>query len=285
MSTVFTSPGRQPAAAADDHEVADFEREVLQRSQAMPVLVDFWAPWCGPCRSLAPAIEAAVRRFEGRVELRKVNTDAHPDWAQRYGVRGIPSVKLFIEGQIVDEFTGAQPQSAIEQFLDRALPEQGADLLLQIDEMISAGRVAEVREFLTRIAQMADAPVPILLRLARLCLLDDATQATELLARSAHDEKHADEVRAMQRVLAFLADAERADTLPDSPARAPYLEAIRLLRAGDVEGAMAQLIEAVRADRKFESDAARKRLIDLFDWLGSTDPRTREFRSRLYDAL
>ncbi|SFF26305.1 thioredoxin [Fontimonas thermophila] len=270
-------------AAPDIYDVQDFPREVIERSRQIPVLVDFWAPWCGPCKALAPAIEAAVRKFSGRVVLAKVNTDQLGEWAQRAGVRSIPAVKLIIDGAIVDEFTGVQPQSVIEQWLERMLPPPPTDVVADVDALLAEGKTAEARALLMQAARDPQAPPGVWLRLARLLLLEDQRTAEALLQRIPEQAREFAAAEAMRRVLAFLREPER--TLAESPARAPYIDAARALAAGQIETAMDKLIEAVRADRKFEDDAARKRLIDLFDWLGSADERTREYRLKLYDAL
>lgn len=273
-----------PASGPDIFDVQDFEREVLERSQQIPVLVDFWAPWCGPCKALGPAIEGAVRTLSGKVVLAKLNTDELPEWAQRAGVRGIPNVKLVFNGQIIDEFTGVMPQSQIEQWLRERLPRSEADLLDDIDALIAEGHRADATTLLLQAAQDPNAPAGIWLRLARLSLLEDRALAQQALQRIPAEGPEGDIAAAMHRVLAF-ADSAGTLQLPESPARAPFQDAAAKLAANEVEGAMVQLIEAVRKDRKFEDDAARKVLIDLFDWLGSADERTRDFRLQLYDAL
>ncbi|TJY59853.1 tetratricopeptide repeat protein [Sinimarinibacterium sp. CAU 1509] len=279
-------PSTQPQAETPDiYDVRDFEREVLERSRQIPVLVDFWAPWCGPCKALGPAIEAAVRKFKGRVVLAKLNTDEQQEWAQRCGIRGIPNVKLIIDGGIVDEFSGAVPQSQIEQWLQQRLPQSEADVMADIDALLAEGHVADARALLTQIAEHPQAPPGAWLRLARLLLFENPASAQQYLQRIPADAPENDAAQAMLRVLKFARSGERAAALAESPARAPYLEGARLLSGGDIEGAMTQLIEAVRLDRKFEEDAARKALVDLFDWLGSADERTRDFRLRLYDVL
>ena len=282
----MTSPVTDDIESRQDaHEVADFDREVVARSQEIPVLVDFWAPWCGPCRMLAPAIEAAVGKFEGQVELRKVNTDVHPDWAQRYGVRGIPSVKLFDKGRVADEFTGAQPQSVVERWLRNALPEPGADVVEQIDALLRQNCVDEARAVMERVAAAPDAPAAVVIRLAREVLLEDPERAGALLEGFSDDDAHRNEVADLRRIIEFATLADRDKQLPESPAREPYLEAARLLRSGDVRAALGKLLAAVAADRAFEDDGARKCLVCLFDWLGPEHPLTREYRLKLYDLL
>ncbi|MES0874722.1 tetratricopeptide repeat protein [Sinimarinibacterium thermocellulolyticum] len=278
--------GAAPGAAPENAQiidVQDFAREVIERSQQIPVLVDFWADWCGPCKQLTPLIEAAVRRFAGRVVLAKVNTEQHPQWAQRAGVRSIPNVKLIIGGRVVDEFTGVQPQAAIEQWLEQLLPPPPVDVVAEADALLAEGHVDDARLLLMQAAQDPQSPPGVPLRLARLLLLEDPQSALQLLARIPANAREYDAAEAMQRVLAFMQLAP--DELEESPAKAFYVDAARQLAQGHVEAAMDKLLEAVRADRKFHQDAARKRLIDLFDWLGSADERTREYRLRLYDVL
>jgi len=119
-----------------------FEQEVLERSKTVPVLVDFWADWCGPCKTLTPILEQAVEERNGDVALAKVDTDANQDLAERYGVRGIPNVKAFRNGQVVDEFTGAVPAAVVEEFLDRLTgPAASAQLL---DELTASGEFPEI---------------------------------------------------------------------------------------------------------------------------------------------
>jgi putative thioredoxin len=282
-TTLIGAASGAASAQAEIIDVADFAREVVERSQQIPVLVDFWADWCQPCKQLTPALEAAVRRFAGRVVLAKVNADQHQQWVQRAGVRGLPNVKLLVGGRVVDEFTGVQPQAAIEQWLEQLLPPLPSDLLADVDALLAEGQVEDAHALLMHAAQDPQAPAGVWLRLGRLLLLQDPQTALQFLQRIAPDSREAADAEAMLRVLDFL--QQPLAELPESPARVPYAAAQSALAGGDVEAAMRQLIEAVRADRKFIEDGARKRLIDLFDWLGSADELTREYRLRLYDAL
>ncbi len=281
--TLIGATSGAASANAEIIDVNDFAREVVERSQQIPVLVDFWADWCQPCKQLTPALEAAVRKFAGRVVLAKVNADQHQQWVQRAGVRGLPNVKLLIGGRVADEFTGVQPQSAIEQWLEQLLPPPPSDLIADVDALLADGQVEDAYALLMQAAQDPQAPAGVWLRLGRLLLLQDPQAAQQFLQRIDADTRDGADAQAMLRVLGFLNEA--VAELPASPAREPYVAAQSALAGGDVETAMQRLIEAVRADRKFEEDAARKRLVDLFDWLGSADELTREYRLRLYDAL
>jgi putative thioredoxin len=281
--TLIGAASGAASANAEIIDVNDFAREVVERSQQIPVLVDFWADWCQPCKQLTPALEAAVRKFAGRVVLAKVNADLHQQWVQRAGVRGLPNVKLLIGGRVVDEFSGVQPQSAIEQWLEQLLPPPPSDLIADVDALLADGQVEDAHALLMHAAQDPQAPAGVWLRLGRLLLLQDPQTALQFLQRVPADSREGADAEAMLRVLGFL-QAPVAE-LPESPARAAFAAAQAALAGGDIEAAMQQLIEAVRADRKFMDDAARKRLIDLFDWLGSADELTREYRLRLYDVL
>jgi putative thioredoxin len=281
--TLIGAASGAASANAEIIDVNDFAREVVERSQQIPVLVDFWADWCQPCKQLTPALEAAVRKFAGRVVLAKVNADLHQQWVQRAGVRGLPNVKLLIGGRVVDEFSGVQPQSAIEQWLEQLLPPPPSDLIADVDALLADGQVEDAHALLMHAAQDPQAPAGVWLRLGRLLLLQDPQTALQFLQRIPADSREGADAEAMLRLLGFL-QAPVAE-LPESPARAAFAAAQAALAGGDIEAAMQQLIEAVRADRKFMDDAARKRLIDLFDWLGSADELTREYRLRLYDVL
>ncbi len=278
-----TAPQAGSDTGSDIYDVRDFASEVLERSQQIPVLVDFWAPWCEPCKVLTPAIEAAVRKFSGRVVLAKVNVDEQQEWAQRAGVRGIPNVKLIIGGRVATEFTGVQPQAAIEQFLEKALPPPPTDPIADADALLAVGQVEVALELLQQAAADPARRGAACLRLARLLLLDEPAAVEHFLGGIVESDKEYADGQAIRRVLAFMRDPG-AD-LPASPARAPYLDAAQQLVSGNIGGALDQLIEAVRLDRKFEEDIARKRLVDLFDWLGAADERTREYRLKLYDVL
>ncbi|HEY1075593.1 MAG TPA: tetratricopeptide repeat protein [Fontimonas sp.] len=277
------NPNAAAPAGSDIYDVSDFPREVLERSQQIPVLVDFWAPWCEPCKVLTPAIEAAVRKYSGRVVLAKVNVDEQQEWAQRAGVRGIPNVKLIVGGRVANEFTGVQPQAAIEQFLEKALPPPPTDPIADADALLAEGQVEAALELLQQAISDPVRRGAACLRLARLLLLDDPAAAEHFLGGIVESDKESGDAQAIRRVLAFM--REPGADLAESPARKPYLDAAQRLVGGDVGGAMDQLIEAVRLDRKFEEDIARKRLVDLFDWLGAADERTREYRLKLYDVL
>jgi putative thioredoxin len=242
-----------------DATEATFEADVLDRSRERPVVVDFWAAWCGPCRQLTPVLEQAVAARDGRLDLAKVDTDANPALASAFGIQGIPAVKAFRDGQIADEFTGAQPPPVVERFLDDLLPSEA-------DALVQEGGEPELRRALELEPGRADAAVP----LARI-LRDrgEAEAALEVLGNVAGS---------------FAADGLAARIrLEQDPEVA---EAFAALDAGDHERALDGLIAAIAgtgdADRR---DALRQAVVGVLDELGVEHPLARDSRRRLASAL
>jgi putative thioredoxin len=236
-----------------------FQSAVIDRSHTVPVVVDFWAEWCGPCRQLGPVIERAVTARTGKVELAKVDVDANPTLARTFRVQGIPAVKAFKDGKVAAEFVGAQSPTAVERFLDSLLPSE-ADGLVQLGDEASLRRAHELEP--TR----ADAAVP----LARI-LYDrgDADEALQVLGR-VPGSFAADGLKARITL-------ERADTLD-------LTEAFNALDRGDRERALDLLIEAFPSADGAREDL-RRVVVGILDELGVEHPLAREGRRKLASAL
>jgi putative thioredoxin len=235
---------------------ADFQQKVLERSREVTVLVDFWADWCQPCHMLAPVIEKAVDAHAGKIELAKLDTDANQQTAARYGIRGLPTVKAFRNGEVVDEFTGAQPPPVVERFVTGLVPSE-ADALADGGDEDSLRRALEVDPKHT-VARR---------ELARLLLRrGEAEQALELLDGATGD---------------FVADglAARAGLAGDEDLR----RAFEAWDSGDHAHAL-ELLQAALADPE-RRDAVRRVMVAIFTELGADDPLARDYRRRLSAAL
>lgn len=233
---------------------ATFDQEVIERSRTTPVVVDFWAEWCGPCRQLAPLLEREAARRDGDVILAKLDTDANQELARRFGIQGIPAVKAFRDGLVVDEFVGVQPGPAVERFFDRLVPSEA-------DRLTAGGDEASLRRALELEPGRADAAVP----LARLLIERGERAAAREVLEPVRESFQAD---------ALLARLELEEDLPDVYAA---------LDEGDTERGLDLLLEALGGGH--DRDRIRAAVVGVLDELGVEDPRAREYRRRLAAAL
>jgi putative thioredoxin len=260
------------------HEVSDFNTEVIEASQDRPILVDFWAPWCGPCRTLSPTLEKLASEAEGRWSLVTVNTDENPELSMSYSVRGIPAVKLFSSGEVVAEFTGAMPEHAVKQWLDQQIPSEADKSLSAVKELMRSGRMSEALNILESLQSEPEAR----LMLASIVVLEDPERALELAVPVAAEDSAAAATKEAVQTVANAIVGGDADDLPEGPGKVDYQSAIAHLKAGDIGGAIQALMQVLLKDRYYADDAARKLGVALFTLLGESHPVAREFR-RTFD--
>ncbi|MBF1165335.1 tetratricopeptide repeat protein [Dechloromonas agitata] len=280
---------------AFDVSIEEFEAKVLIKADTVPVVVDFWAPWCEPCKVLKPLLEKLAEEYKGRFLLAKVNSDENPELAQHFGVRSIPSVKVLFRGQLVDEFNGAIPEGQIRQFLDRiALPAgpEHANLREQAAALVAEGKLEEALAVLVQASQanpqdqaiQLDA-VDVLMQLGR------NDEAKQLLAGDYANEP--DRANALRARLALLDGA--ADTAPLEAKLAAnpddHASRLELSKAYAAQSRFREALEAalevVRRDRFFEQGAGRQAILNLFEALSGEqyDDLVREFRRKLSATL
>jgi putative thioredoxin len=262
-------------------EISDFQTDVLERSKTIPVLVDFWAEWCGPCRMLTPVLERLAEKHAGRWVLAKVNSDIHQDIAARYGVRGIPNVKLFIDGSVTDEFTGALPERAIETWLEKALPNPFRKELSSAEELIKAEDVEGARSLLERLLKSDPSNDDARVLLAGTYLPEDPERSKALVEGIEEDSPHYPFADALRTISAL----RRKENLPPGPSRGEYLLGIQELSKNNFDGALEHFIEVIRQDRSFDDDGARKAVIAIFRILGEDHEITRRHRRSFSSAL
>ena len=245
---------------------ANFEQNVIERSREIPVVVDFWAEWCGPCRTLGPALEKAVAARGGKVELAKVDTDSNQRLAMRYGIQSIPAVKAFRDGEVVAEFVGAQPPAAIESFLNQLVPSEAEELTEAGDE-----------DSLRRALEADPRHAPAATSLARILLArGDRDEALELLRPFPND---------------FVADglaarAELEAEVEEGNGGGPLADGFAAWDDGEPERALERLQEALAAaETRDRRDQLRRVMVAIFTELGADHPLAREHRRRLAAAL
>ena len=292
------------AAATADGLVRDtttqtFRKDVLEESRRQPVLVDFWAPWCGPCKQLTPILEKAVRSARGAIKLVKMNIDEHPAIAGQMGIQSIPAVFAFVNGQPVDGFMGALPESQVMAFLERLtkqeISSEEKELLKSADAALVAGDAAGAAELYSEVLAGDPANVHALAGLARSYLEAGSIEEAKHTLAQVPEAKRNDTAVAAARAALEVAEqaahlgpvAELEQKVAANPLdhQARFDLAIALNGNSRRQEALDQLLEIVRRDRKWNDDAARKQLVQFFEAWGPTDEHTVSGRRRLSSIL
>ena len=301
MSFIISGADNQNEAGGElikETTTQTFVADVIETSKQVPVLVDFWAPWCGPCKQLTPLLEKAVNAAAGKVKLVKMNIDQYPEVAGQLGIQSIPAVFAFKDGKPVDGFMGAVSEGELSQFIDRVTA-GGGDQTQQILEAAEAalddGSVNEAANLFAQVLQGDQENVNAIAGLAKCYIKSaDLERAEQTLAMVPAAKQMDSAVTSAQAMLDLARKSEEAaDTseleqkVADHPAdlQARFDLALALQAKGKREAAMDQLLEIVKRDREWREGAARQQLVEFFDAWGATDPLTVKGRQRLSTIL
>jgi putative thioredoxin len=260
---------------------ADFEYQVIEFSKQMPVVVDFWAEWCGPCKTLGPILERITDEAKGAFRLAKVDVDQNPNLALRFNVRSIPSVKAFRDGQLVAEFVGLQPESRIREFLRNLAPSEH-DLVLekaisQLEQEQWEDAETSLREFLKK---NPNNPAG-LLGLARSLLAQGLVEEPARILSAFPASKEYNTAQVLHPLVKALTEFKDLPGYSENPLEAAYINALRLIKLGNFEAAMDGLLDILRQDKRYRDDGVRKVLLGLFEVLGPKNYLTRQYRNEL----
>jgi putative thioredoxin len=294
---------QQTQTAADglikDTTTQTFVKDVIEESKRQPVLIDFWAPWCGPCKQLTPILEKVVRAAKGKVKLVKMNIDEHPAIPGQMGIQSIPAVIAFVNGQPADGFMGALPENQVTAFLERLTKDriggEAQDLLKTADAALAEGDFAGAADLYAQLLEEDNTNVPALAGLAR-CYVETGAieQAKQTLALVPEAKANDAAVLAAKAAIDLVEQAKSVGPIAEleqkvaaNPAdhQARFDLALALNGKGQRLDALENLISIVKRDRKWNDDGARKQLVQFFEAWGPTDEATIEGRKRLSSIL
>ena len=268
-------------------DMVDFRRDVVEASKIKPIVIDFWADWCGPCKVLGPILERLEAESKGKWTLVKINTEQFSQIAAQFGIKSIPAVKLVHEGAIIAEFAGALPEAQVRKWLDQHIPrsEDDIDIEAHIRDLLAEGDRESVREIIAEQFAATPESKELAARLAVASLPDRIEDARALLSVIKDDQRFEIE----QQTISYF---ELIRNLPENPvyagneqAVAYYVDGCRALQTGDMETALSKFIDSMMRDRSVDDDGARRGCVAIFCALGEPHPITKAWRRRFSMAL
>lgn len=264
----------------------DFEYEVLAFSQQVPVVVDFWAEWCAPCKMLGPMLEKMAQEAQGSFRLAKVDVDENPNLALRYGIHSIPAVKAFRNGTMVAEFAGVQPEPRLREFL-RSIAPSRIDLMLEKGEsMLNLQQPVQAERAFRHALAASPEHTAASLGLAKSLILQGKSKESVVLLHSLPTSREFSSAQTLLPLCEAMQDVQDGKLLmEDTPLNAAFERAIWLIVRGNLEAAMDGLLDILRVDKHFQDGKARTLMVALLELLGERNPITREYRSELASVL
>jgi len=268
---------------------SNFYAEVIERSREIPVLADFWAPWCQPCLMLGPVLEKIEKEFKDKFVLAKINVQDNQKIAAHYGVQSIPLVKFFKSGNPVDEFVGALPEIKVREFLRQVIPNEADIIMNKADKYYRDGKFSEAVKEYGKVLEKEPDNENVKLRLGRIyCEQDNFMEAKDILSSLSHNEEA---VRLLNIIYFEEKPKADLDQLENKLKENPENPDVRITRGNyyakekNYSKAMDEFLEAVKTDRKYNDEEARKSILKIFSILGNSDPVVSEYRKKLSDIL
>jgi putative thioredoxin len=268
-----------------DATEADFEFKVLARSQEIPVIVDFWAEWCAPCRVLGPILEKLTNEANGQFRLARVNVDENPNLAKSYDIRSIPVVKAFKDGRMVSEFVGARPENQIRDFIRGFAPNPG-DLALEKGlSLLQMHQPAQAEIAFRQTLQTAPDNPQALLGFIRSLLYQGKAQESLPVIQTFPASREYNTAQMLLPLVETLQEETRDFIDPDDTLDAAFDNSVRLIQRGNFEASMDGLLDILRQDKNYRNGLARQIILAIFELIGENDPVTREYRQELASVL
>jgi len=269
-----------------DVSEATFEEDVLLRSHEVPVVVDFWAPWCGPCKMLSPILERLTIEAGGSFYLAKINVDENPNISIRYGVQGIPAIKGFINGEVRGQFVGAQPETLVKRFLDALVPSEAEKAIEEANSLLATRHWIEAERAFRDVFDENETNAAAALGLVKSLLMQGkGKNASAILQHFPAGTEWAIAER-LKPLANYLAEVESNGPYPeDDPLAAEYYQSARLLVRSNMPAAMDGLLDLLRQDKNYRKGEPKAILLGIFELLGENDPLTRQYRDELASIL
>ena len=266
-------------------DVNNFEIEVLQQSKTTPVVVDFWAEWCGPCKVIGPILEKYALNSEGRWILAKINTETYPEIAAQYNIRSIPNIKLFVDGKVVDEFMGALPEPQIAEWLNKVIPSKYGHQIEYAKELWLQKKSDEAQEILKIVLDSESGNEEATVLLAQIFLNSNIDLALSTIQDINLGSKYFDNAEAIRIIAKSVKNIRNGDSLRDNPTHLLYKESIEHIIANQFESALEGFLQIIRKDRKYDDEGPRKLCLAIFNMLGPDSEISKNYRARLSREL
>ncbi|MEM1137257.1 MAG: tetratricopeptide repeat protein, partial [Bacteroidota bacterium] len=247
--------------------------------------VDFWAPWCGPCQVLGPVIEKLADESEGKWRLVKVNVDEHQELSSQYHVRGIPAVKLFLDGEVKDEFSGALPEQQIQQWLNKNIPNEIDIELKEIAELIEQDNSLSTEVRLHKILEKEAGHPLASYYLAKLLIFKNPAEAQNYIVNAEKSPELINEALSLKDLIGIISLNNKENELEDAPVKGIFLQGIEALTSQSFEAALEKFIDVIVKNKSYHDEAARKACVAIFQFLGEENDITKKYRRRFNMAL